>query len=165
MTSKYPALTGKCSNADAIAYIERWHEEAGECSYVDSLMSKELVAWAKGQIKSDVSLDILGAVNYEIKERLEATQKVNALTAEAERKQKWQEAEDARIGQVIGGLNDQIANLNVVLSQQRGQLNERDVYISRLEAKLERIAQLAAEAWLANVTITPEQLKAQLAIK
>ena len=53
-------LTSQSSKIEEIATLERWQIEAGEQTYLASLLSQQAVNFLRGQIRDDMLCDLYG---------------------------------------------------------------------------------------------------------
>ena len=92
-------LTSQSSKIEEIATLERWQIEAGEQTYLASLLSQEAVSFLRGQIRDDMLCDLYGMYK-------------SAVVSADELK-----ANNAQLKATIDAMTDDIAKLQVALEE------------------------------------------------
>jgi hypothetical protein len=158
MTTRKP-LPPTCSKVDEIATLERFAKEAGDQTFLASLLSPDLIKWFSSQIRLDISCDIIKDYEYQTKQAQEAQAQVEGVKAELASVRKDYQG-------VIDALT--LANVQAKVDTERyakgiDQLRQRcEVAETRLAAaaiKLEKLAELATSAWLEDCYVKPDAIK------
>lgn len=161
MTNKTP-LTSTCSKQDEAETLARFQKEAGEQTYLASLLSPALALWFTRSMREDNSCDIAIALEYVQKQAREADAKANQLQKELH-EVRTDYAVIAVESNTKDALIEKLRNEKLVIDrgiQERIDLAEQRLHTA--EARLEKISQCAGRAWLDGQNVTPEMIRVLL---
>jgi hypothetical protein len=158
MTNRQP-LTPHNSKDEEIETLERFQKEAGQQTYLASFLTNDMVRWVYYQIKDDHSTDVYAAWQSTNTKCLEAQEHVRQLEANALKAAQTIADQATKIAELQEGFKaarEMLAQAHIESQSALMKVNDAK---ELAEARLEKIANLAGNAWLQGQNIAPDQIK------